>query len=375
MYKKYNIFIAVLISIHATASANAIECHGATYYNAEHALCMDCPPGFDADITNGKTDISQCKITCPGGYYLAPSEKYTALDYILFDNRPDSNQAQTNMYTRHQIFDTGIYLTGNDTLRAVFHPLSETMMAIMGQYYGPTSFQLYNNTFRYGEQLLRYTIPINQTHDISLGAGGLIIDGSKVQDTKYKEFTNTRSCMIGTIGTWDSTYYGKTYAAYIYNGDTLKHWYIPVRRIQDNSIGFYDSITDKFLENIGSVPATFGSESPFYICTPVGVGYWTPSQTLNYGQSSIRYKCPVGQTTIGYGAGADEAGDCGHIIHISKNAAIYLRSDKKTSPSLHAQINGKTFYGNMIPRSDIGKLRTQIGNTIYSIIDDTTTIQ
>lgn len=122
MYNKQNIIIiAIFIFASATVPAHADVCNGATYYSAEHELCMDCPPGFDADTTDGKTDISQCRIACPGGYYPTPSDKYVALEYVHFDNR---NSITTFIQNRNTAFETNAYLTGDDTLRAVFYPLS-----------------------------------------------------------------------------------------------------------------------------------------------------------------------------------------------------------------------------------------------------------
>ncbi|MDE6250307.1 MAG: hypothetical protein K2M34_01580 [Alphaproteobacteria bacterium] len=371
MYNKYIIIIAMVICAFATTHAYADQCIGATYYSAEHELCMDCPPGFDADTTDGKTDISQCRIACRGGYYPAPSDKYAILEYVHFDNQNNSDTAIQNHNTA---FDTNVYLTGSDTLRAVFYPLSTTMMSIAGHHAGQgannTSFQLYSQFFRYGGQINRTQLNTNQIYDASIGAGGLIINGKKIHDYNYVDYTQTATCKIGAIDTADSQYYGNIYGVYIYRDNNLIHRYTPVRRISDNSIGFYDDLTDTFLENKGYGTATGGPESPLYVCTPVGAGFWASESPTNYGATDTRNQCPAGLTTVGYGPGADEAGDCGHTLHIGNNAKIYLRSDKKTSPSLHIQINDKVFYANMTPHN-IGSLRTQIGDTVYSIIDDT----
>ncbi len=375
MYKKYVIIIAVCICTFAFASARANGCRGATYYSAEHELCIDCPLGFDADTTNGKTDISQCKIACPGGYYLVPSDKYAILEYVHFDNRNDSSTTISNHNTA---FDTDTYLTGNDTLRAVFYPLSNNMMSIAGHYAGEgsgnTSFQIYSKFFRYGGQINKTELAPNQMYDVSVGASGLIINDEKIHDYNYVDYKQSSTCKIGIIDTADSHYYGNIYRVYIYRDNDLIHRYTPVRRLSDNSVGFYDDLTDTFLENKGYGIATGGPETPMYVCTPVGAGFWAPASTTNYGANdeAPHNPCPENLTTIGYGPGADEEGDCGHILHIGENTKIYLRSEKKTSPSLHMQINGGTFYGNMLPRTDVGKLRIQIEDKIYSITDDAT---
>ena len=81
-------------------------------------------------------------------------------------------------------------------------------------------------------------------------------------------------------------------------------------------------------------------------CTKVGTGYWAAESITAQGSAGTRNACPVGLTTVGYGLGADEAGDCGRILLVGSDK-LYLRSDKKTTPSLNVKINGTTFYGNM----------------------------
>lgn len=76
-------------------------------------------------------------------------------------------------------------------------------------------------------------------------------------------------------------------------------------------------------------------------CVQVGAGYYSANGSLDI------FKCPDGETTIGFGTGADEAGDCGVIMHVG-DANLYLRSDKKTSaPALNVLRGGKRYYANM----------------------------
>jgi len=49
-----------------------VSCEGANYLDA-NLECVPCPAGYDDDITDGKTDISQCKIHCNAGTYIANS--------------------------------------------------------------------------------------------------------------------------------------------------------------------------------------------------------------------------------------------------------------------------------------------------------------
>ncbi len=87
-------------------------------------------------------------------------------------------------------------------------------------------------------------------------------------------------------------------------------------------------------------------------CADVGAGHWSAGgQTVYYGDSGSYNSCPAGETTVGYGIGANEAGDCGKKMHVG-NSEMYLRSTKVTTPSLNVLRNGKTYYANMSPVFD-----------------------
>lgn len=104
-------------------------------------------------------------------------------------------------------------------------------------------------------------------------------------------------------------------------------------------------------------------------CSEVSPGYWAAAKVVNYGGTSTRTECASGLTTIGYGAGADEAADCGRVLHFG-NDTLYLRSEKKTDHALHVGINGDVFYGNMGTDLSKGSLRIKLGDTTYSVYDD-----
>ena len=103
-------------------------------------------------------------------------------------------------------------------------------------------------------------------------------------------------------------------------------------------------------------------------CSAGGAGYWAAASTISQGSAGVRNQCDAGLTTIGSGAGADEEDDCGRVLNFN-GEKIYLRSGKKTTPSLNVGINGTTFYGNLGTGS-VGSLRIKSGNTTYSVYDD-----
>lgn len=103
-------------------------------------------------------------------------------------------------------------------------------------------------------------------------------------------------------------------------------------------------------------------------CANVGAGYWAAQSVVPQGSAGVRTQCESGMTTIGYGAGADEVGDCGRVLNFN-GEKVYLRSVKKTTPSLNVSISGKTYYGNMDTAAK-GSLRIKRDSTTYSVYDD-----
>jgi hypothetical protein len=99
-------------------------------------------------------------------------------------------------------------------------------------------------------------------------------------------------------------------------------------------------------------------------CTPVEAGYWSPNDVRE------RNECGVGLTTTGSGIGSDEAGDCSRILHFGDDT-LYLRSDKKTTPSLNFDINGTTFYGNMDETDrGAGSLKINYNSKDYTVFSE-----
>lgn len=105
-------------------------------------------------------------------------------------------------------------------------------------------------------------------------------------------------------------------------------------------------------------------------CVNVGAGNWLSENLTNYGAVGIPNQCVGGMTTAGYGASADELGDCGRKLYVG-DIVLYLRSDKKTTPSLNVQCGDQVYYGSM--RLDDGGhgIKIKQGDTIYTVVDET----
>ena len=119
-------------------------------------------------------------------------------------------------------------------------------------------------------------------------------------------------------------------------------------------------------------------------CIPAGRGYWSPElentdpETVSEEELIAvrkRHACPTGLTTIGYGAGADESGDCGRVLHVD-GQDLYLRSTEKTDVSLHVKVDGVTYFGNMavgdkkMSAEATKTLKVKHKGQIYSVYDD-----
>ena len=110
-------------------------------------------------------------------------------------------------------------------------------------------------------------------------------------------------------------------------------------------------------------------------CANVGPGGWATGGIVSQGSTLACNVCPTGLTTIGYGAGADEADDCGRVLHLGENH-MYLRGASKTNPSLHVKVGDTVFYGNMstslknMSDNINKKLRLKYNDTTYSVYDD-----
>lgn len=115
-------------------------------------------------------------------------------------------------------------------------------------------------------------------------------------------------------------------------------------------------------------------------CSIVGPGYWAPKSSIKYGGVGVRYSCASGLTTIGYGTGADQAEDCGRVLHVG-DSQLYLRSVRNTTPSLHISVDDKVFYGNMtyvdieVSESAQNKLRIIHDEVLYSVYDDSLSLE
>ena len=100
-------------------------------------------------------------------------------------------------------------------------------------------------------------------------------------------------------------------------------------------------------------------------CTDVGVGFYSAAG------DNTRTACPAGLSTQGYGHGADEAADCGHVLHFG-NYFIYSKTTKDTTPAVNIQIqSNEEYYIGLSPTNhSLSKLHFMYGGQKYTAYDD-----
>ena len=126
--------------------------------------------------------------------------------------------------------------------------------------------------------------------------------------------------------------------------------------------GYYN---DYFSKNTSASQKSYGkilAGARENACTSVGEGYWSADESLT------RTACDSGLTTIGYGTGANEAGDCGRKFHAGDNV-IYLRSEKRGDTALNVKIGNQKFFG-ALSTTYSSPIKVKNGSTEYSVVND-----
>ena len=161
-------------------------------------------------------------------------------------------------------FETELYLMGSDTLRFSF--AASKACNVLGCY---TSADAQNNYSVYasttaGAKYLRYNggtylsaISTNTRYNIVITPTGATGFGSASTWTQ-KTFTAPSKMIIGTTsrGATSAKLTGPLYGNVVVDGRAL---FIPVERISDSKILYYESYTDTFIENLGTgTPTALG---------------------------------------------------------------------------------------------------------------------
>ncbi len=316
---------ASTISVAFQAKAGSIvsgqtctQCSGAVWSAGGTATaCSACPENYGANTATGKTAASQCQTSCAAGYAVQEANKACAIV-------PSGYQTGTHKVNY-----------GSTTPKA-----ADSTSPAVGTWY--SCLTNYSAT---GSAATNHDA--RSDCKINCGAGTRIASANATSCT-----TPSGNWWIGahTVAAGSASSVSNCNSGYSISGTAATD---------------HDAAADcKISCGGGYYIPTANATS----CSSVGVGYWAGASVVSQGNVGSRTACASGLTTIGYGAGADEAGDCGRVMHFG-DSKLYLRSTKKTTPSLNVKIGDKTFYGNMSTATK-GKLRIKKDATTYSVHDD-----
>ena len=294
------------------------QCTGATYSAGGTVTeCAACPTGYASNTTAGKTAVGQCQASCAAGYAVQTA-----------------NEACKIVASGYQTGTHAVsYGSKTPTAADSTSPAAGTWYSCLTNYSASGTAATDHDA--------------RSDCKISCGAGTRIASA------------NATSCTTPS-GNWyvgaHSVAAGSTSSV----SSCLTNYTIGGSAATD-----HDAAADCKIRCGGGAYVAKANDTS---CTNVGAGYWAAASTVSQGSAGSRTACASGLTTIGYGAGADEAADCGHILHLG-DSKLYLRNTKKTTPSLNVKIGDSTFYGNMSTATK-GKLRVKKDNTTYSVHDD-----
>ena len=353
-----------------TTRTGQSQCTGATYCSG--GVKNNCPTNYDDETTTaGKTSASQCKISCSGGYRVTSAN--AACSAITSGN---------------------VYIGAHSVAYGSTSPAATSC---------PASYTISGTTAADHDAKSDCKISCSAgTQVVSADAACTTPDGSWYTGTHTVSAgstsgTNVKSCVSGyaTADTTTKTDHDASTDCKISCGAGTRvvsanaacttpsgNWYVGAHSVAQGSTSSVNScLTNYTITGTAATNHDTASDCKIscgggeYIatandtsCEDVGAGYWAAASTVSQGSAGVRNACDAGLTTIGSGAGADEAGDCGRVLNVN-GEKIYLRSDKKTTPSLNVSISGKTFYGNM-GTSTVGSLKIKSSGTTYSVYDD-----
>lgn len=353
-----------------TTRTGQSQCTGATYCSG--GVKNNCPTNYDDETTTaGKTSASQCKISCSGGYRVTSAN--AACSAITSGN---------------------VYIGAHSVAYGSTSPAATSC---------PASYTISGTTAADHDAKSDCKISCSAgTQVVSADAACTTPDGSWYTGTHTVSAgstsgTNVKSCVSGyaTADTTTKTDHDASTDCKISCSAGTRvvsanaacttpsgNWYVGAHSVAQGSTSSVNScLTNYTITGTAATNHDAASDCKIscsggaYIaaandtsCEDVGAGYWAAASTVSQGSAGVRNACDAGLTTIGSGAGADEAGDCGRVLNVN-GEKIYLRSDKKTTPSLNVSISGKTFYGNM-GTSTVGSLKIKSSGTTYSVYDD-----
>ncbi len=279
-------------------------CSETEYYDDAIGLCRTCPEEYNYNDAIGKTDISQCKISCPAGTYVKMAG-YRQLEYLETDNTDNNAQYIDTKYTHNSKNvrgEIGVGVTTSPTKNVNFMGnQSDTNSGYSIGY--NNGFKMWNKidgrlqgaTNQALESGVVYDVSFTLTEgDRTLTYGGRTYSGKITDNVTTYDGAGSIHLFDNGVGESNQNWPGRIYYARIYEDDEMVLDIVPVRRLSDGALGMFDKKTDQFFGNIGTGNFIAGPDMHPSSCVDVGLGYYAAATIVNYGGTSPRYACPIG---------------------------------------------------------------------------------
>ena len=326
-------------------------CTGANYPDYITGICTPCPTGYDADTTDNKESISQCKIHCNAGYYVLEEHdsSCTAADNGYYIAAADIKYGEISDPDRCTNAPGHATYSGNAATNSCPWLCDAKYYADDGACVDPGA-GYYSAAGENERHACTNTKPSNSSYTSSASSNACPWGC----DTGYEE-SNGECVLISMICQG---------ATYLDNGACTA---CPAGYDANTVSGKTSATQCQLVCPVGSYLATANDVT----CTDAGAGYWATGGVVSYGSTSTRTACASGLTTVGYGHGADESADCGRKLHIG-NYILYAKTTKPTTPAINIQPENDSVY--YVGVSDTNHSLTPVhvtqGNTQYTAFDD-----
>ena len=347
-------------------------CTGATYQDETgKTSCKDCPDGYTANTTSAKIAASSCQISCAAGTQVAtenaqcttPSGNwYTTTSQLVNYGSTSSVNAcnvATNLFNPSDYDVFWGWVNSSNEIRSyatnafVYIPVEpNTTYIVSGMDDATTASGRY--VFDIAATPVAGGTVLQRVLAGAKGKGMMITTGATA---KYLGVF----VLSDTDGASTSTREAKVQAN-VANLQIFKA--SDGYGIIGNTTTDHDAASDCTITcGPGQYVATAGSA-----CVNVEAGYYATGGTVAQGSTSDRSQCTSPLTTIGYGTGANEAGDCGRKFHAGDNV-IYLRSEKRGDTALNVKIGNQKFFG-ALSTTYSSPIKVKNGSTEYSVVND-----
>lgn len=167
---------------------------------------------------------------------------------------PDIYEKVKGFTFSNSYFTTPIKLSGSDTIRFIFS--YDRPCNVLGSYLSTSSeanFSFYATSsayMRYDGHLYRPSISSNTKYEAVASPTGFSLNGTKVSTWTEEEFTSDDNMMIGMLPNSSSPSFTGYFEGPIVVDGKLNC--VPVKRIYDDELGYYDTVSKTFLTNEGS---------------------------------------------------------------------------------------------------------------------------